>query len=377
VVVVVITTEASEARDLDEEECGNSNSNASCLLFYTWVSNRVCQHVAYVTGHVRYVTIIFSHQPRTRGWDEEDVPPAEHAVRVLPLHNRVCVFWCTACAHRGLVRIIYGYSALKPVLVQEGVFEELCDGGGNATAASAAAAAAAAAAEEDGAVVCVPQSLQLDLMFTIGALSPLIGPLNGAVLDRFGPRVTLSSGGVLLVLACVLFAFADDQTFDVYIPAYLVMGVAGQMLVQTSMMLCSLVPKRAGLFMSMFNAAFDSSAFVFVVFQAIYTSTHGDIGVKQLFLGYMAVPVLLVLLVFFLAPPLSATKKAGEQQTSLELSTAASEQIEPAESSASLQDMRAPPVSLRKQLESGQFWWPPYIICFIYLLCYAQPKGSP
>ena len=121
----------------------------------------------------------------------------------------VAVVYCLFAAG-----VVFGYAAVKPVLIHEGVYRDKCT------------------KEEldNGVWVCYGQELRLNLMFTIAAVSTNVCALPvGTILDRYGPRVAGMVGCVLLFIGALLLAFAQDlsTTFDAYIPGYLFLALGG------------------------------------------------------------------------------------------------------------------------------------------------------
>eukprot|EP00160_Parvularia_atlantis_P002554 Unigene12121_Nuclearia_a/m.36853 Unigene12121_Nuclearia_a/g.36853 ORF Unigene12121_Nuclearia_a/g.36853 Unigene12121_Nuclearia_a/m.36853 type:complete len:416 (-) Unigene12121_Nuclearia_a:347-1594(-) len=201
----------------------------------------------------------------------------------------------------GTTGVIYGYPALKPVMVDEGVYGRLC--------------ANMSASDANAQTPCTAQSLRLDLMFTVGAMAPTVGIANGFLVDRLGARLMVLAGAIGLALSAVLFAFSDDAGLDAFIPSYAGLGIFGQVIMQSSMTLSSLMPERSGLILSFYNTAFDASAVVFVVLDAVYRGS-GAPSLRALFVGYAAVPALLALCVYVIVPSSEEFAQATRERTS-------------------------------------------------------------
>lgn len=102
--------------------------------------------------------------------------------------------------------IVFGYAALKPVLIREHVYRNLCT---------------EKELEED-VRVCFQQEMRLNLMFTTAAVGTNLAALPiGAILDRYGPRVCGIMGSIFLAIGALLLAFADALMYDIYIAGYL------------------------------------------------------------------------------------------------------------------------------------------------------------
>jgi hypothetical protein len=117
--------------------------------------------------------------------------------------------------------VVFGFAALKPVLIREHVYRNLCS-----------------QEELDNDVtVCDGQEIKyephhrvnfqhlltlsprLNLMFTIAAVVTNVSALPvGTILDAYGPRVCGIIGSICLATGATLFAMAKQLPFDGYIP---------------------------------------------------------------------------------------------------------------------------------------------------------------
>ena len=89
--------------------------------------------------------------------------------------------------------IVFGFAALKPILIKEGVFRELCD-----------------KEELDaGVAVCFKQDLRLNFFFSLASTTANVSALPiGAILDRYGPGVCYVFGSLCLTAGSVLMSLA-------------------------------------------------------------------------------------------------------------------------------------------------------------------------
>lgn len=205
----------------------------------------------------------------------------------------VAVVYCLFAAG-----VVFGYAAIKPVLIQEGVYRDRCT------------------QEEldDGVWVCYEQELRLNFMFTIAAVSTNVCALPvGTILDRYGPRVAGTIGCVFLFVGALLFAFAQDlqNTFDAYIPGYLFLALGGPFVFISSFQLSNTFPKHSGLILALLTGAFDTSSAIFLIYRLIYQSTNGSFMPKKFFLVYLVVPAFVLAAQIFLMPSTSY-KTVGE-----------------------------------------------------------------
>ncbi|KAK2756122.1 hypothetical protein FQN54_005530 [Arachnomyces sp. PD_36] len=192
--------------------------------------------------------------------------------------------------------IVFGFAALKPILIQEGAFREQCDGD-----------------EPDSIYMpCYKQEIRLNLMFTIAATATNMCALPvGAILDAYGPRISSMIGCLWLLLGALLLAFATSIPFDSYTPGYLFLGVGGSFMFVPVFQLSNTFPAHSGMILSMLTGAFDSSTILFLLFRLMNEHTDGYISIRRFFLFYLIVPILILLLQLFLMPGTSY-KTVGE-----------------------------------------------------------------
>lgn len=185
--------------------------------------------------------------------------------------------------------IVFGYAALKPVLILEHVYEELCS-----------------ADEIKGDSPCYDQEIRLNLMFTVAAVATNIAALPvGTILDKFGPQICGIIGSFLLALGALLFAFARKLPLDGYLLGYLFMGLGGPFIYIPSFQLSNAFPKHSGLILALLTGAFDASSAIFLAYRLIYTSSSGAVHPKDFFLVYLAVPAFIIVAQVFLMPRVS------------------------------------------------------------------------
>ena len=230
----------------------------------------------------------------------EWVPPAAHEIPVGAFEvsksrriAQVCiaVVYCLLAAG-----IVFGYAAIKPVLIDEGVYRDRCT----------------KQELEDGVWVCYEQELRLNLMFTVAAVSTNVCALPvGTILDRFGPRIASIIGVCLLSIGALGLAFASDLPFDAYIPGYLFLALGGPFVFISSFQLSNTFPKNSGLILALLTGAFDTSSAVFLAYRLIYQGTNGTFTPKKFFLLYLIVPVLTLIAQLFVMPA-NSYKTVGE-----------------------------------------------------------------
>ncbi|SLM41179.1 major facilitator superfamily transporter protein [Lasallia pustulata] len=192
--------------------------------------------------------------------------------------------------------IVFGYAAIKPVLVKEGVYSDRCS-----------------SEESDiGEGTCYEQELRLNLMFTTAAVGTNVVALPvGTLLDRYGPRVSGITGSIFIAIGALLFAFAPQLPFDGYIPGYLFLALGGPFVFISSFQLSNTFPTHSGLILALLTGAFDSSSALFLVFRLIYSASNGTFTTQKFFLIYLIVPLFIIFVQLFVMPSRSY-KTVGE-----------------------------------------------------------------
>ncbi|PYI12003.1 MFS transporter [Aspergillus sclerotiicarbonarius CBS 121057] len=200
--------------------------------------------------------------------------------------------------------VVFGFAALKPVLVAEGVYRELCT-------------------EEElhnGVEVCAEQDLRcvfcgspaeplfnlrrLNLFFTIGSITANVSALPvGTLLDRYGSRICGFAGCLLLALGSSLMAYSFFQPqFDGYMVGNFFLALGGTFIFVPSFQIANAFPKYAGTIVALVTGAFDASAAVYLFYRLLYEASHGSFRPGQLFLGYLFVPAFIFIAFITIMP---------------------------------------------------------------------------
>lgn len=215
-----------------------------------------------------------------------EVPKWRRMVQVL-----LAVIYCLFAAG-----VVFGYAAIKPVLIDEGVYRNLCT----------------KQELKDEVDVCYEQEIRLNLMFTVAAVSTNVVALPvGTILDRYGPRVCGIIGATSITIGSLLFAFAAELPVDAYIPGYLFLALGGPFIFISSFQLSNTFPQYSGLILALLTGAFDTSSAIFLIYRLIYQGTDGSFALKQFFLVYLVVPVFIFAVQIFFMPAVSY-KTVGE-----------------------------------------------------------------
>lgn len=196
----------------------------------------------------------------------------------------VAVLYCLFAAG-----IVFGYAALKPVLKQEGAYNDICDEGDD---------------------TCL--EIHLNLMFTVAAVGTNVAALPvGAILDNYGPRVCGVTGSVFLFIGALLMANSHALPFDGLLPGYLALALGGPFTFISSFQLSNAFPRHSGLILALLTGAFDASSALFLIYRLIYDATEGSFNHRSFFTAYLAVPVVIFILQFVVMPSQSY-KTVGE-----------------------------------------------------------------
>lgn len=193
------------------------------------------------------------------------------------------IFWCLLVAGPS-----FGFAALKPVLVSEGVYRQFCTPD-----------------EIDAGVqICQQQELKLNMIFTIAAvLTNVTALVVGPTLDTFGPRVCGLIGTFLITAACLILRSAWLITlFDGYIVGYTFLAVGGPFTFISSFQLSNTFPKASGLILALLTGAFDASSAVFLVYRILYEKSGGTFHLSNFFSYFLAVPVFILFAQIFIMP---------------------------------------------------------------------------
>ncbi|KAL8997291.1 MAG: hypothetical protein Q9169_003383 [Polycauliona sp. 2 TL-2023] len=199
--------------------------------------------------------------------------------------------------------VVFGYAAIKPVLVNEGVYGEYC---------------ADTSAIAETSTTCYEQEIRLNLMFTTAAVATNVCALPvGTVLDRYGPRVCGLIGSLFLAIGAIFFSFASQLPFDGYIPGYLFLALGGPFVFISSFQLSNTFPRHSGFILALLTGAFDSSSAIFLFYRLIYMASDYSFTPQKFFLVYLIVPICIIIAQVFLMPKASY-KTVGELVTHAE-----------------------------------------------------------
>ncbi|KAI0973025.1 amino acid transporter [Xylaria arbuscula] len=187
--------------------------------------------------------------------------------------------------------IVFGFASLKPILIAEGVYGELCNvehHDGNPLAK----------------IPCPEQDMRLNLFFAAASVTANISALfAGYTLDHYGRRTCYVIAAVVIAAGSVLlgYAFAIPE-FDGYIMGNIMLAIGGTFLFVPSFRLANAFPKYSGLIVAIITGCFDASAAVLLLYQFAWEATNGSFEPNQFFFAYTIVPVILLIGEFTLMP---------------------------------------------------------------------------
>lgn len=193
------------------------------------------------------------------------------------------ILWCLLVAGTS-----FGFAALKPVLVSEGVYREKCT----------------PSEIEDDVHICRDQELSLNMMFTVAAVVTNVSALIvGSCLDTYGPKFCGVLGSFLIAAACFVLRSAVSITlFDGYIIGYAMLALAGPFTFISSFHLSNAFPAASGLILALLTGAFDSSSAVFLFYRLAYQSSDGEFSLHKFFTLFLIVPVFILVIQLTIMP---------------------------------------------------------------------------
>ncbi|KAK6459079.1 uncharacterized protein RJT20DRAFT_124231 [Scheffersomyces xylosifermentans] len=195
------------------------------------------------------------------------------------------IAWCLVAAGP-----VFGFAALKPILIDQGIYESKCD-------------ISSKGASLGGIALCDQQDLSLNFLFTLACMVTNISALPvGSILDSYGPQVTGIIGSFVLALAALTMKFAAHLPFiDGYLTGYTLLALGGPFVFISSFQLANSFPKNSGLVLALLTGSFDSSSALFLFYRLFYTKVQ-KLTLDKFFTGYLIVPVFIFLCQVFIMP---------------------------------------------------------------------------
>ncbi|ODV96861.1 hypothetical protein PACTADRAFT_1447 [Pachysolen tannophilus NRRL Y-2460] len=208
------------------------------------------------------------------------------------------IFWCLLSGGP-----IFGFAALKPILVNEGVYSSLCSSHKDVQFESMFNIEDDFQADSKTRL-CTERDLKLNMMFTVAAvLTNVSAAVIGSILDRFGPRVCGFIGAFFLFASCYIFINADKiNNFDPYLFGYGAMALGGPFAYISSFQLSNAFPKKSGSVLAFITGAFDASSAIFLLYKIAYNKLDNSVTIQQFFKIYLCVPLFITFAQLFIMP---------------------------------------------------------------------------
>ncbi|KAJ4118887.1 hypothetical protein NW768_010626 [Fusarium equiseti] len=190
--------------------------------------------------------------------------------------------------------IVFGFAALKPILISEGIYSELCENDQRQLGH-----------KPDFQIPCAAQDMRLNLLFISASISANVSSLfAGAALDRFGRRACWLVSSLLLTLGSLMMALSFSiPQFHGYLVGNILLAFGGTFLFVSSFQLANAFPKHSGLIVALVTGAFDASAAVFLFYRMAYEASDGAFSLEKFFFAYISVPALICLAELLWMPP--------------------------------------------------------------------------
>ncbi|OBA17968.1 hypothetical protein METBIDRAFT_80079 [Metschnikowia bicuspidata var. bicuspidata NRRL YB-4993] len=199
------------------------------------------------------------------------------------------IVWCLLAAGP-----VFGFAALKPVLINEGVYLDKCN----------LEATKGFSEQLLGKVLpCDEQDLALNFLFTVACMVTNISALPvGSLLDSYGPKVTGVLGSLIIFLGAAVLSLAKSiSLFDGYLCGYTLLALGGPFVFISCFQLANSFPKNSGLILALLTGAFDSSSALFLIYRLIYANWF-QLSMLTFFFYYLAVPIFIFLCQLIIMP---------------------------------------------------------------------------
>jgi len=185
--------------------------------------------------------------------------------------------------------IIFGFQALKSILIENKVYFELCEKN-----------------ETEGEITqCNEQILKFSLMFSLASTATNAFSLPiGFILDKYGPRTSCCIGSILFFFGCLLFGLSSPS-FNGYLVGFLLLGIAGPFIFISTLHFSTVFPSKSGLIMAALTGSFDASSVIFLLFNKLFYFFDKKYSIQSFFLVYMIIPIIIFIANYFLMPKTS------------------------------------------------------------------------
>ncbi|OBA23919.1 hypothetical protein METBIDRAFT_38364 [Metschnikowia bicuspidata var. bicuspidata NRRL YB-4993] len=251
----------------------------------------------------------------------------------VPVNRRLlqctsAIFWCLLSGGP-----IFGFAALKPILIKEKIYENVCEYSTNSSTSAweklvldpsmfgsvsiSVISSAFGISEDLSEAKCTAQDLKLNMMFTVAAmLTNVSALLIGTCLDNFGPKFCGLAGASFLYVACFIFMFSDIiksrlSLFDPYLIGYASMALGGPFAFISSFQLSNSFPSKSGTILALITGAFDASSAIFLLYRIVYNATSESFTLDKFFKCYLFVPTFIAVMQILIMPNESYKTEPG------------------------------------------------------------------
>ncbi|CCK72290.1 Fmp42p KNAG_0J02090 [Huiozyma naganishii CBS 8797] len=223
--------------------------------------------------------------------------PSDDRLRKLQV---ICAsFWCLLSAG-----IIFGFAAFKIVLIEEGVYSDLCSD-----------------PHVPGEKACVKQDLKLNYMFTVSAgLTNVMALPVGYILDHYGPRISGFIGSIGISMGALFFIFAKRlyPVIDPYLIGYMFLAAGGPFVFISCFQLANSFPAKSGAILAVLTGAFDTSSALFLGYRLFYQKISTSLTLGKFFTLYLTVPAFIFICQCTIMPSSSYKSVAAVARTAVE-----------------------------------------------------------
>lgn len=243
------------------------------------------------------------------------------------------VIWCLFGAGP-----IFGFAALKPTLIDQGVYANVCNINSNSTnikdiniSSTMVFLSKIYPIHSNTLSNCIEQDLKLNMMFTVGAaLTNVSALIIGSTLDFYGPRICGLIGAFFLLLASIIFIYSSSiEIFDPYLIGYSLMALGGPFSYISSFQLSNAFPEKSGLILALLTGAFDTSSAIFLIYNKLYNYNSNFFTLMNFYKIYLIVPIFIIIVQLtimpnesYLTPPPELIPNPTDEQRALSIAAA-------------------------------------------------------
>ncbi|KAF8607567.1 hypothetical protein BDV93DRAFT_519600 [Ceratobasidium sp. AG-I] len=181
--------------------------------------------------------------------------------------------------------VIFGFAALKPVLLRKGIYSELCTVHDKINSGELP--------------TCEKQELRLNTVFVVSvAITNMASLPAGSILDSLGPTRTSIIGASLFGVGNLIFG-AGTISWPIAVDGIFIgfdmLALGSPLIFLSSFHVSNAFPHRSGLILSTIMAAFNASSTPYAIYNWVDRRT-GGISLKAFFWCYVIIPALFITL---------------------------------------------------------------------------------